>query len=180
MTEDDRWVFGYGSLMWRPEFEYIEAQPASLFGAHRSLCIYSTTYRGTAEKPGLVLGLDHGGSCKGVAFRVARTHWPRTLAYLRERELLNDVYKEKWCRVHLTQREGVKINALCYLADREHQLYAGGLDIDRQADLVHQGVGVRGANPEYLANTVAHLRDMGIRDRRLFKIHDAVLRRAET
>src|SRR4026209_2875606 len=84
--DGDLWVFGYGSLIWNPGFEFLEQKPARLIGEHRSLCIYSMVHRGTPEKPGLVLGLDRGGACRGVAFRVAEKNRTATIAYLRERE----------------------------------------------------------------------------------------------
>src|SRR4030095_5134956 len=90
----DLWVFGYGSLMWRPGFEFIERIPARLIGEHRALCVYSFVHRGPAEKPGLVLGLDRGGACRGVAFRVAEKNSAATIAYLRERERGTSVYRE--------------------------------------------------------------------------------------
>src|SRR5438309_11601760 len=89
--QGDLWVFGYGSLMWRPGFEFIEQVPARLIGEHRALCVYSFVHRGTPEKPGLVLGLDRGGACRGVAFRVAEKHRATTVAYLRAREQVTSV-----------------------------------------------------------------------------------------
>src|SRR5512145_1517750 len=90
----DLWVFGYGSLMWQPGFAFVENVPGRLWGWRRSLCIYSTIYRGTPEEPGLVLGLEPGGSCRGIAFRVAAAQADETLAYLRDREMRTNVYRE--------------------------------------------------------------------------------------
>src|SRR3979490_2940413 len=90
-TGGDLWVFGYGSLMWRPGFDFLERVPARLIGEHRALCVYSFVHRGTPEKPGLVLGLDHGGACRGIAFRVAEKQRNDTVAYLRAREQVTGV-----------------------------------------------------------------------------------------
>src|SRR3989475_10967160 len=90
----DLWVFGYGSLMWRPDFEYIEKVPARLIGEHRALCVYSFDHRGTPEKPGLVLGLDRGGACRGIAFRVAPELRESTIDYFRGREQTTHGYRE--------------------------------------------------------------------------------------
>src|ERR1700710_3303101 len=90
-SKGDLWVFGYGSLMWRPDFEFIEKVPARLVGEHRALCVYSFVHRGTPEKPGLVLGLDRGGACRGIAFRVAQNNRAATVGYLREREQVTSV-----------------------------------------------------------------------------------------
>src|SRR5580704_12234670 len=98
---EDLWVFGYGSLMWRPGFDFIERTEARLAGAHRALCVYSFVHRGTPERPGLVLGLDRGGNCRGIAFRVAGAQRSRTLAYLRAREQVTAVYRECVRRVWL-------------------------------------------------------------------------------
>ncbi len=161
----DFWVFGYGSLMWRPGFEFVEQQPALLPGAHRALCIYSWVHRGTQAKPGLVLGLDRGGACRGVAYRVAGSKRDAVLAYLRERELVTDVYHEAWRSVQLLRPEGVEAaSALCYLVVRGHVQYAGRLPPERLLELVRSSEGRSGRNAEYVINTASHLAALGIRD----------------
>ncbi|WP_428698690.1 gamma-glutamylcyclotransferase [Stappia sp.] len=163
----DLWVFGYGSLMWRPGFEFEEAVPALLNGAHRSLCIYSWVHRGTETRPGLVLGLDRGGACRGMAFRVAGRNRDSVVAYLREREQATMVYLEAHRRVRLAGGPAEPVTALTYLVDRAHPQYAGVLSLERQLELVRGGVGQSGANPDYVLNTVDHLSELGIRDRGL-------------
>lgn len=169
----DFWVFGYGSLMWRPEFAHIETRDATLYGAHRSLCVISHVHRGTPDRPGLVLGLDRGGACRGIAFRVAAARRDEVLAYLREREQATMVYQECWRTVRLAPG-GKSVSALCYLVDRSHVQYAGVLGIDEQLRLILQGVGRSGANPDYVENTLAHLRAAGIHDARLEAISTAL------
>ena len=161
------WVFGYGSLMWKPEFSHIDACPARLHGAHRQLCVYSYVHRGTAEVPGLVMGLDKGGACRGAAYRVAPENWDDTVAYLRAREQVTMVYRESYVRLRLLKPEPRDVTALCYMVDREHEQYAGNLSIEDQLKYVRQGVGRSGANPEYVQKTVAHMREVGIRDAKL-------------
>jgi cation transport protein ChaC len=160
----DLWVVGYGSLMWRPEFEHEEQRPARLYGAHRALCIYSYNHRGTPEKPGLVLGLDRGGSCRGVAFRVAAAKVEEALAYLRAREQISGVYRESTRPVELLDPPRERVRALCYIADRSHVQYAGELSLESQLHHVRQGHGRSGANRDYVIETVKHLRALGIRD----------------
>ncbi len=162
VASEDLWVFGYGSLMWRPGFAHEERRIATVHGYHRSLCIYSHVHRGTPEKPGLVLGLDVGGSCKGVAFRVPAAAASATIDYLRAREQVTLVYKEVHVNIRLDDRRLVP--AVCYVADRGHIQYAGRLDRPELERLVIQGEGVSGANPDYVRNTQAHLEDLGIRD----------------
>ena len=161
------WVFGYGSLMWNPGFDHIDRQPARLHGAHRQLCVYSFVHRGTAEVPGLVMGLDRGGACKGAAYRVAPENWERTVGYLRAREQVTMVYREANVRLRLLGNEPRDVSALCYMVDREHEQYAGSLSIEEQLKFVRQGVGRSGANPEYVKATVDHMREAGIRDAKL-------------
>lgn len=158
------WVFGYGSLMWRPGFDFIEQAPAALIGAHRSLCIYSFHHRGTQDHPGLVLGLDEGGACRGIAFRVAQANVDATLSYLREREQVTDVYLEAMKPVSLLDGSSRELEALCYIADRAHPQYAGRLPLEAQARLVRSAVGRAGANVDYVLNTARHLEEAGIHD----------------
>jgi glutathione-specific gamma-glutamylcyclotransferase len=159
------WVFGYGSLIWRPGFAFIRSTPAVLAGAHRRLCVFSFRHRGTASQPGLVFGLVHGGSCRGMAFEVEDTRWAEVQAYLREREMDNGVYREAMRSVRLAG--GGRAEALAFLVDETHPQYAGRLDVAEQVRLVRLGVGESGANPEYVLETANGLKALGIRDRYL-------------
>lgn len=153
--------------MWRPGFEYKERQPALINGAHRSLCVYSWVHRGTQERPGLVLGLDSGGSCLGIAFRVDAAAAEPTLDYLRGREQVTSVYHEAMRPVRLRDGSKRKVSAVCFLVDRAHPQYAGRLPVKRKAELVANGYGRSGDNVEYVANTLAHLDQMGMRETEL-------------
>ena len=159
---DEFWVFGYGSLMWNPGFAFEERADARAFGFRRSLCVWSHVHRGTPEKPGLVLGLDRGGSCRGVAFRVNDNDRADVLDYLRRRELVTNVYKERILPISLSDQRQVK--AVGYIVDREHVQYAGALSIDHAAKIVLHSVGQSGPNDAYVFNTLDHLKQMGIRD----------------
>ena len=117
-SHEDLWVFGYGSLMWRPGFDFIEQVPARLIGEHRALCVYSFDHRGTPEKPGLVLGLDRGGACRGIAFRIAAARRDDTVNYLREREQTTNVYREVMRSVWLENEARGRVSALAYVVDR--------------------------------------------------------------
>lgn len=164
MTDEseDLWVFGYGSLMWRPGFPFVERRHAHLHGYRRALCILSHIHRGTRENPGLVLGLDQGGRCHGVAFRVAAQEVPATVHYLREREQMTRVYRERHLRIRLD--DGRAVTALGYVTDRKHEQYAGKLPFEQILSLVRQGKGISGANPDYVRSTHEHLLGMGVVD----------------
>jgi glutathione-specific gamma-glutamylcyclotransferase len=162
---EDLWIFGYGSLIWRPGFAYEECRIATIHGYHRALCVYSHVHRGTPEKPGLVLGLDNGGSCKGVAFRVRAATADAVVAYLREREQVTLVYREIMVGARLDDYRHVP--ALCYAVDRGHSQYAGRLSRDELEKFVIQGRGLSGANPDYVRNTQDHLEGLGIHDETL-------------
>lgn len=164
---DDLWVFGYGSLIWRPGFEFAERAPARAVGAHRALCVFSHDHRGTPEKPGLVLGLDYGGACRGVAYRVEAARRAETIDYLRAREQTTMVYRETHRSVWLDGTPERRVSALCYMVDRGHKQYAGRLSPDQQLHLVRQGHGRSGANRDYVIETVRALEALGCRDREL-------------
>lgn len=158
----DLWVFGYGSLMWRPGFAFAECRPALLRGWHRDLCITSIRYRGTPERPGLVTGLDRGGACRGRAYRVTEAERPAAVEYLDARELATRAYHARWLTVTLD--DGRRVRAYGYTADPHHAQYAGHLSRDDKLALILQGHGREGPCWDYLANTVRHLDDLGIRD----------------
>ncbi|MER8371448.1 gamma-glutamylcyclotransferase [Mesorhizobium sp. M1406] len=158
----DFWVFGYGSLMWRPGFAHVETQRARLHGYRRSLCVYSFVHRGTRERPGLVLGLDRGGSCIGLAFRVPGDLRDEVIAYLRERELVTNVYLERMLKIRLDG--GPTVEAVAYIVDRQHEQYAGALDAAEAAAVVRGAAGQSGINEDYVQSTLEHLEALGIRD----------------
>jgi cation transport protein ChaC len=164
------WVFGYGSLMWRPGFEFIEQVPARLIGEHRALCVYSFDHRGTPEKPGLVLGLDRGGACRGVAFRVAPRLRGKTVEYLRGREQTTNVYREVLRSVWLGNDPRQRVSALTYVVDRGHVQYAGRLSLAEQLGLVQQGHGRSGNNRDYVLSTVRSIEAQGFRDEQLHRL----------
>jgi len=166
----DLWVFGYGSLMWRPGFDFIEQVPARLIGEHRALCVYSFVHRGTPEKPGLVLGLDRGGACRGIAFRVAEQNRTATIAYLREREQVTSVYREVMRSLWLENDVRQRVSALTYVVDRGHVQYAGRLSLNEQLSHVRQGHGQSGANRDYVTATVKAIEAQGFRDTQLHRL----------
>ncbi len=164
----DRWVFGYGSLMWRPGFAFVERKAAIIHGRRRAFCIYSVHHRGVPARPGLVLGLAPGGSARGAAYRVARSDWDQTYAYLREREQPTETYFEAWARVRLPGGEAVA--ALVFLSDLTHPQWAGDLDLEAQARLIAGASGLSGRNLDYLRDLVAHLREEGVADRTMERL----------
>jgi len=175
---EDFWIFAYGSLMWNPGFPFLESHPALLRGYHRAFCVISHHYRGTAEKPGLVLGLDHGGACRGRAYKVCKTQGRSVSDYLHEREMITGIYDPRWLKVTLlpaadspmevpgraspraARRDAI---AAAYVVDRGHWQYCK-LPPQRVAEHILQGVGSMGTNIAYLENTVRHLDELGVVD----------------
>ena len=151
---EDFWVFGYGSLIWHPGFPHVEVRPGLLRGYHRRFCLYSHRYRGTPECPGLVLGLDRGGSCRGLVFRVPSAECDEVMDYLWDREMLTGSYDPRWLKVSTPHGS---VDAISFIVDRSHSQYAGALDPEEVATLISQGCGDRGTGHEYLRNTVHHL-----------------------
>lgn len=169
----DMWVFGYGSLLWNPGFEYDQTRLARLSGYRRSFCMRSIHHRGTVECPGLVLALDEDKDsfCDGVAFRVKSGLEAATLDYLRERELISSAYVER--KVTLNTENG-NVNALVYVIDEKHDQYCGELPLEEQAEIIAHAIGGRGPNCDYLWNTVDHLNSLNIYDADLQWLSDQV------
>lgn len=168
--EADLWVFAYGSLMWRPGFAYVERVSAQLSGYRRCFCIYSVHHRGTPQRPGLVLGLDRGGVCRGVAYRIASACIADTVAYLRAREQVTGVYREAIVPIRLLTEERPQVPALAYLVERAHPSYAGRLAPAVQARLIRGAQGISGGNLEYLVSTLGHLAELGIAEPELERV----------
>jgi cation transport protein ChaC len=157
--------------MWRPDFPYAERAEASVSGYHRAFCIASTVHRGTRQRPGLVLGLDRGGACCGMAYRVAAAEAPGVLTYLRKRELVYGVYRETHVPATLAPGASVSsVHVLAYTVERCHPSYTGRLTLSIQAEIIRGARGQSGANLDYLINTVRHLSDLGIRERHLERL----------
>src|SRR5262249_15639185 len=144
---EDLWVFAYGSLMWRPDFPLAELGEARLVGAHRALCVYSFVHRGTPERPGLVLGLDRGGTCRGIAYRVTAANRSDTIAYLRAREQVTSVYLECVRPIWLKLEPDRRVPALCYMVDRGHAPNAGRLSLQQQMHHLRPSPGQARAHP---------------------------------
>lgn len=167
----DLWIFGYGSLMWDPGFTYLKSSPALVRGYHRAFCVYSRRWRGTPERPGLVLGLDRGGTCHGMAFLVGADKIAATLIGLWEREMTSRVYIPKLVKARLPH---ATVEALAFVADRAHHNYAGRLTLEEVAHRLVTCGGQRGPNLDYLIRTIEHLASLGVEDRRLLHLLTAV------
>ena len=172
----DFWVFAYGSLIWNPGFDYLSREPAKLRGYHRRYCIRSMIYRGTPEAPGLVLGLEPGGECEGVAYRIAGDLKAMTMQYLRARELVTAVYIETLAPIET--REGGRHFAYTYVADPSHDQYVAMNDCDAAVAVIASAHGSAGPNAEYALNTWANLADIGVRDTVLESVAVALTQRA--
>jgi len=159
---EELWVFAYGSLMWNPALEYAEASPCHVQGWHRSFCFWTPLGRGTPELPGLMLALESGGDCEGVAYRLAPHQVRSELAILWNREMLSGVYQARWVPTKL--RDGRTVSAVTFVVDNGHCQYCGDLPVDKAAHHIAFAEGRRGACRDYLANTAAHTRALGIHD----------------
>ncbi len=169
-SSGDLWVFAYGSLMWRPGFPFAEVARARVTGYSRRFCVASVHHRGSAERPGLVLGLDRGGVCEGLVYRVPAAQARATLAYLREREQVNGVYREVRVEAEIEGRSHAPVLAVAYLVERAHPSYVGRLPLACQARLITGARGLSGVNLDYLVNTLRHMRELGIRERELERL----------
>jgi glutathione-specific gamma-glutamylcyclotransferase len=165
------WIFAYGSLMWNPEMRFAERLPARIHGYHRSFCLYSPEYRGTREKPGLVLGLDRGGSCRGIAYRLAETSLATEIDLIWTREMTGFVYH--MTPVKMATERG-PVSGYAFTVRRDSRDYAGRLPLDVAARIIAASKGDRGTGREYLANTARHLEELGIAGTALHRIEALV------
>ena len=175
-TQADFWVFAYGSLIWNPGFAYLARVPARLSGYHRRYCIRSFVYRGTPETPGLVLGLQRGGECEGVAYCVDGSLRDPTMQYLRARELITDVYFETLAPIET--RDGLRCDAYTYVADPAHEQFVAEDEDEAVVEAIARASGIAGANAEYALNTAANLAAIGVCDALIERVAAALRRRA--
>jgi cation transport protein ChaC len=161
------WLFAYGSLMWEPNFPFVEQRRTILHGYHRALCVYSWVYRGTEETPGLVFGLEEGGTVEGIAFHIASDHAADVFAKVYEREMVTAVYTPVWASCDCTDVTEANIKAHAFVANHSNAQYAGKRSEAETVELIRQGHGKAGPCTEYVMNTVNHLRELGITDNAL-------------
>ena len=165
--QQDLWVFGYGSLIWRPEFPFVERHPARVHGWHRALKMWSRVNRGTPECPGLVLALLPGGSCQGMAFRVDRAQVARILPPLWQREMVLGVYDPRWLDCQTTNGA---VRALAFTLPRNSPSYTGVLADDEYRRIFARASGIYGSTRDYAEATHAELLRLGIHDRALARV----------
>ncbi len=169
--KEDLWVFGYGSLIWNPAFEYVEKHPATLHGWHRRFCLKMYMGRGTPEVPGLMLALDHGGACRGVAFRIAADMLRQELGLLWQREMYGGAYNARWVKLNAGGRT---IRAVTFIINRAHPRYTRELSVEQTAAMIARAEGDLGSCREYLDNTILHLKVLGVRDAGLARVAAAL------
>lgn len=167
----DVWFFAYGSLLWDPGFDVADRRRARLWGWHRRFCVNSVIYRGTPENPGLSLGLDRGGSCTGIALKIAEKDRETVLPALSAREMPEEIYSSRPVTV---QTENGPLQAVTLTVNRDHPLYCPPMDHTEAALRIASCCGKRGPNRDYLENTVLHLESEGIHDRALSTLLDRV------
>jgi len=166
------WVFGYGSLIWNPAFHFAEQRLGRIFGHHRRFCLWTMLGRGCPERPGLVLGLERGGSCRGVAYRVAPDDVEHELEIVWRREMISGAYRPRLVPVHTAAGT---VRAVTFVINHDHERYARLLPEDRVAEAIAGARGYLGPCADYLVNTVDHLAVLGIRDRPLERLRARVV-----
>lgn len=164
---DDLWVFAYGSLIWRPDFDFAEQRPARVHGWHRALKMWSRINRGTPERPGLVFGLLTGGCCRGMVFRIARHHGAETLTRLWSREMATAVYDPRWLTAQTPQGP---VRALAFTLSRRSPSHTGELSEEEYRAIFEQATGIYGTTLDYAHRTLEELRRHDIRDRNLERL----------
>ncbi len=175
----DPWVFGYGSLVWNPIMNFSERRLATLRGYHRRFCLWSHIGRGTKEQPGLVLGLDRGGCCRGVSYRLPHYIAREELQLLWRREMAVGSYVPRWIRV-VDENDGSEHRAIAFVVNREHPSYTGKLPQEVVVKAIACARGKVGSSADYLMHTVESLITHGIRDEHLIALQQRVLAELQT
>lgn len=178
-NHDEIWFFAYGSLIWQPACDFVEIRTGTVRGWHRSFCLgWLNSWRGSDEAPGLMLALDRGGACKGVAYRLPPDRVDENLIKLFEREMAwrPSPFPPRWVTVQAGDR---KIRAITFCIDRHSGRYVSGLSDAEIADVLARAVGPRGSMADYLHATVDHLEQMGIHDPHLWRLQDMAAERIE-
>lgn len=169
---NDIWLFAYGSLVWNPIFKFVECRVGTVYGLHRRFCLWTHLGRGSPDNPGLVLGLDRGGSCRGIAYRIAAVDVQSELLLLWRREMVVGSYVPSWVRVFDGMQELV---AIAFVVNRHHQSYAGNIPHEDTVNSIATASGELGSSADYLINTVNGLMSVGIKDRRLLLLREQVV-----
>ena len=164
---EDLWVFGYGSLIWRPDFDFSERRPARVHGWHRALKMWSRINRGTPERPGLVFGLLSGGCCRGVVFRIPRDQGADILARLWSREMSTAVYDPRWLPAETPDG---RVRALAFTLSRKSPSHTGELSEEEYRAIFELASGIYGTTLDYAHRTLEELRRNDIRDRNLERL----------
>ena len=174
----DIWLFGYGSLLWKPACEFTESRIATVRGWHRAYCFRVARFRGTRDKPGLMLALDRGGRCKGMVFRLPADQVQESLDALFRRELMikPSVNLPRWMTAETDEGP---IRALGLVVNRQSPFYSGKLSLDEAADILATAAGHWGSCAEYLRETVFRLEQLGIHDESLWRLQALVAERLE-
>lgn len=178
-SDADPWVFAYGSLVWNPIIHFSERRPATLRGYHRRFCLWSYIGRGTRDLPGLVLGLDRGGCCRGVSYRLAHHLAREELRLLWRREMAVGSYRPRWIRV-VDETDGSEHRAIAFIVNRDHPGYTGKLTQDIVVKALSVARGQVGSSADYLMHTVESLISHGIRDQHLIELQQRVLAQMQT
>ncbi len=171
---EDVWLFAYGSLIWNPSFRFTAREPARIFGYRRRFCLRTVVGRGTPERPGLVLGLDRGGSCRGLAYRIPAAWAREELLLLFQRELITGAYRPRWLRGRIGERPA---RLLAFVVDRSHERYVSDLDDEQVLSMLEAGEGPLGRARDYCLATARHLRELGLADRYLERLAARLARR---
>jgi cation transport protein ChaC len=168
----DIWLFAYGSLIWNPLFKFVEHRSGTIYGWHRRFCLWTPWGRGTPDNPGLVLGLDRGGSCRGVAFRLDAATVATELIIVWRREMIVNTYIPRWVRV-LDGKQG--FDAIAFVVNRNHRAYVGNISWETTVNSIATAQGQLGSSADYLMQTIEGLAAAGIRDKHLLQLGASVL-----